>query len=93
MSSMTKAKVAITVEEDVLARIRRLVAAGETANVSAFFEEAARQRLDLDAEWARQSTEVYAATGGPPTDDERAAVRRILSGRIDPDWPARHGRR
>lgn len=71
-----KAKIAITIDADVLARVRSEVKSGPLRSVSAYVEFAVKNQL-LEADdfesWLAESLKA-----DPPTDEERAEVRRIL---------------
>jgi hypothetical protein len=75
-----KAKVAITLDPDVLDRVRERVGAGAARSVSAYIEHAVIGQLAAEADFDCVIAEMLAATGGPATKKERAAARRLLSG-------------
>ena len=75
-----KAKIAITIDADVLARVRSEVQAGPLRSVSAYIEHAAVNQLTADDDFETMLAEMLEATGGPLTDEERAAAQRILNG-------------
>lgn len=75
-----KAKVAITLDADVLDRVRANVERGAARSVSAYIEHAVRGQLAAEAEFDGLIDEMLAASGGPLTAKERAAARRLLSG-------------
>jgi hypothetical protein len=74
---MTKAKIAITVSRETLARAKKAVKQGEATSVSAFFEDAVRKRYGREETiaWLDQLLE---ESGGPPTPAEQREVDRIL---------------
>jgi hypothetical protein len=75
-----KAKVAISLRQDVLNQVRERVASGQARSVSGYIEHAVVGQLAAEADFDELITEMLAATGGPPTKKERAAARRLLSG-------------
>jgi len=75
-----KAKVTITLRPEVVEQVRARVAAGQARSVSAFVERAITGQLAAEADFDSLISELLAATGGPPTEAERAAARRLLSG-------------
>ena len=85
MNGMTipKAKIAVTLDQDVLARVRAAVAGGRARSVSAYVEHALAGQLAAEAEFDAMLAEILDATGGPPTDQEWAAARRLLDGAVE----------
>ena len=77
---MTKAKIAITVSRETLARAKKAVKEGHAASVSAYFEEAV-QKLYTRAETIAWLDEMLEQSGGPPTAAEQREADRIL-GRV-----------
>ncbi len=75
-----KAKVAISLRQDVLKQVRERVASGQARSVSGYIEHAVVGQLAAEADFDELIAEMLAATGGPPTKKERAAARRLLSG-------------
>lgn len=75
-----RAKISITIDEELLARVRLGVEAGHAKSVSAYVEHAVAGQLAAEDDFEAMLAESLAATGGPLTDEERAAARRILSG-------------
>ncbi|MCZ7535653.1 MAG: ribbon-helix-helix domain-containing protein [Acidimicrobiia bacterium] len=75
---MVTKKVTITLDETDLERIRGLVAAGTSANVSAFVQHAVAVSLDDVAGWGALLAEALRETGGPLTDEERAWADGLL---------------
>ena len=72
----------VTLEEEQLARIRGLVAAGKAGSISGFVQHAVRVSLDDVAGWGAMLAEALAETGGNLTAEERAWADEILgSGR------------
>ena len=82
MTGMTvpKAKIAVTIDADVLARVKSAVEAGEARSVSAYVEHAVASQLAAETSFDAMLAEMLEATGGPPTDEERAEARRLLAG-------------
>lgn len=76
----TKAKVTITLRSDVLRAVRTRVEHGDARSVSAFIEHAVSAQLAVDADFDGLIDEMLAATGGPPSAEETASARRLLSG-------------
>ena len=77
MTGMTKAKIAVSLPEEVVAHVRRAVAAGQAESVSAYVAEALvekAQRAGLDAILDQMLEE----TGGPLTDEEIEWADRVL---------------
>ena len=77
ISSMTREKIAITLPEEQVAAARQAVAEGRAASVSAYISQALARRT-ADEEMAEIIAEIYAGTGGQPTEEERARARREL---------------
>ena len=73
-----KAKIAITIDPDVLARVKSEVEAGPLRSVSAYIEHAVVQQLTAEDDFDSWLAEVLEATGGPLTEEERAEAQRIL---------------
>lgn len=76
---MATKKVTVTLDEEQLERVRRLVAAGKAASVSGFVQHAVSVSLDDVAGWGAMLAEALSQTGGDLTMDERAWADRILS--------------
>lgn len=77
IGSMTREKIAITLPEEQVAAARQAVAEGRAASVSAYISQALARRT-ADEEMAEIIAEIYAETGGQPTEEERALARREL---------------
>ncbi|MBI3185297.1 MAG: hypothetical protein HYZ28_24425 [Myxococcales bacterium] len=73
---MSKARIAITVPEEVLEEAKRAVRAKRASSVSAYFAEAARARGRTD-ELGRLLAELEAEHGRPSAEDYEWA-RRVL---------------
>lgn len=76
--SMATRKVTVTLEEEQLARIRRLVSAGKAASISGFVQHAVSVALDDVAGWGAMLADALAKTGGDLTAEERAWADEIL---------------
>lgn len=74
---MTREKIAITLPEEQVAAARRAVAEGRAASVSAYISQALARR-GAEEEMAEIIAEIYAETGGQPTEHERARARHEL---------------
>jgi hypothetical protein len=79
MVGMTKKKIAVTVDADVLRAAKRAVSRGDATSLSALVTESLRQRT-TDDELKRMLEETLRATGGPMTESERREVDRVLYG-------------
>lgn len=77
-----KAKIAITVDAELVDQVRDRVARGDAASVSAYFQHAVRGQLAAEADFDEALRDIFEATGGPPTARERAAARKVLHGRV-----------
>lgn len=75
-----KVKIAIALSPDVLGQVRARVKNGQARSISAFIQHAVQGQLAAEAEFDELVTDLLRATGGPPTEQERAAARRLLSG-------------
>lgn len=75
---MATRKVTVTLDEDQLERVRRLVATGKAASVSGFVQHAVAVSLDDVAGWGAMLAEALNQTGGELTTDEREWADRIL---------------
>ena len=75
-----KVKLAITLRADVVRKVRDAVAEGRARSVSAYIEHAVVSQLAAEADFDSLIAEMLAASGGPPTKQERAAARKLLSG-------------
>jgi Arc/MetJ-type ribon-helix-helix transcriptional regulator len=76
---MATTKITITLQDDQLAEIRALVAAGQAANVSGFVKHAVEVALFDAAGWREMLKDALQQTGGPLTNKERAWADAILS--------------
>ena len=77
ISGMTREKIAITLPKEQVAAARRAVAEGRAASVSAYISQALARRT-AEEDMAEIIAEIYAETGGPPTEEERAWASREL---------------
>jgi Arc/MetJ-type ribon-helix-helix transcriptional regulator len=75
---MATRKVTVTLAEEQLARIRRLVQAGKATSVSGFVQYAVGVSLDDVAGWGAMLAEALGQTGGDLTREERDWADRIL---------------
>ena len=75
---MATTKVTITLEDDQLEVIRKLVSAEQAPNVSAFVQHAVRIALHDAAGWKEILAEALQMTGGPLTRKERAWADSLL---------------
>jgi Arc/MetJ-type ribon-helix-helix transcriptional regulator len=78
---MATTKVTITLEDDQLEEIRSLIAAGKTANVSAFVKHAVGVALHDAAGWSEMLAGALHETGGPLSRKERAWADALLARR------------
>lgn len=75
---MATTKVTITLEDEQLAAIRRIVASGKADNVSQFVKHAVNVSLADVAGWGAMLMRALDETGGPLTKKERAWSDSIL---------------
>ncbi len=75
---MATKKVTITLDEEQLERVRRLVASGKCPSVSNFVQHAVGVCLDDVAGWGAALAEALADTGGDITAGERAWADQVL---------------
>jgi Arc/MetJ-type ribon-helix-helix transcriptional regulator len=75
---MASKKVTVTLPEEQLQRVRRLVETGKAPSVSGFVQHAVSVSLDDIAGWGAMLAEALTETGGDLTDEERAWADRIL---------------
>ena len=76
---MATTKITITLPDDQVKEIRALVAAGKSANISAFVKHAVGIALADAAGWQQMLEEALQQTGGPLTQEERDWVDALLS--------------
>ncbi|MFN7920498.1 MAG: hypothetical protein U0Q16_10400 [Bryobacteraceae bacterium] len=87
---MATTTVTITLEDGQLQAIRKRIAAKKSTSVSGFIQRAVQKSLDAEAEFIAMTDEIFEATGGPLTEEERSWARKVLSTRED---RGRSGRR
>ncbi len=75
---MATVKVTITLEEEQMEEIRRLVEAGKADSVSGFVQHAVDVSLGDVAGWKQMLDTALERTGGPMTPVERAWVEGVL---------------
>lgn len=78
---MATTKITVTLEQDQLREMRKLVAAGRSPNVSAFVKHAVGIALADAAGWAEMLKEALEESGGPLKQSERKWADSILSGK------------
>jgi Arc/MetJ-type ribon-helix-helix transcriptional regulator len=78
VDGMATTKITVTLEDKQVEEIRELVAAGKTANVSAFVQHAVRVALCDAAGWREMLQEALNETGGPLTKKELAWADEVL---------------
>jgi Arc/MetJ-type ribon-helix-helix transcriptional regulator len=76
---MATAKITITLQDDQIAEIRELVAAGKAASISAFVKHAVGVALYDVAGWREMLADALQQTGGPLTKKERAWADAVLA--------------
>jgi hypothetical protein len=74
---MTKAKIAITVSRETLAKAKKAVKEGHATSVSAFFEEAVKKHYTREETIAFLDG-ILEESGGPATPQEKREAARIL---------------
>jgi Arc/MetJ-type ribon-helix-helix transcriptional regulator len=86
---MATTKVTITLDDEQIDEVRRLVAAGRAPSVSGFVQHAVRTALHDAAGWQEMLHDALERTGGPVTPEERAWADALLR----PQTAARAGAR
>ena len=76
---MATTKVTITLEDDQLEEVRRLVEAGKASSISGFVKHAVAIALHDAAGWKELLEGALEQTGGPLTKKERAWADALLS--------------
>ena len=76
---MATRKITITLDDDQIAEVRYLVAAGQARNISAFVQHAVQVALSDAAGWRAMLEEALQQTGGALTSKERAWADTLLS--------------
>lgn len=79
--SMATSKLTITLDNDQLEEVRRLVAAGQASSVSGFVKHAVGVALHDAAGWKEMLADALQRSGGPLTKKERAWADSVLSPR------------
>lgn len=82
--TVTKSRLTITADADVVDQVKALVVQGGASSVSAYVEHSVRCQLAADADFDLLLATMLDETGGPLTPEERAAARRVLSGDTAP---------
>ena len=77
LGGMTKAKIAVTLPPDMVARARRAVRKGEVASVSAYVAAALEEKAKLE-DLASMLDDMLEETGGPLSARERRAADQAL---------------
>jgi Arc/MetJ-type ribon-helix-helix transcriptional regulator len=78
VSGMATSKITITLPDEQLTEVRRLVAAGKAASVSGFVQHAVGVAIHDAAGWQEMLDEVLRQTGGPLTAAERSWADSLL---------------
>jgi Arc/MetJ-type ribon-helix-helix transcriptional regulator len=78
VGGMATLKVTVTLPEEQVVAIRRLVSAGKATNVSGFVRHAVAVALDDVAGWGAVLAKALAETGGDLTAEERQWADQIL---------------
>ena len=78
MKSITKSKIAISVESDLVDAAKAMVDAGRASSVSAYIAEALEEKLAVD-DSQRFFDELLDESGGPITQEERDWADGLLS--------------
>jgi Arc/MetJ-type ribon-helix-helix transcriptional regulator len=75
---MASKKITVTLPEEQVDRIRRLVDSGKATSISGFVQHAVGVSLDDVAGWGAMLAEALGQTGGDLTAEERTWADRIL---------------
>lgn len=78
---MATRKVTVTLEEEQVDQVRKLVEAGGASSVSGFVQHAVALALDDVAGWGALLAEALRDSGGPLTDEEREWADELLGTR------------
>jgi Arc/MetJ-type ribon-helix-helix transcriptional regulator len=78
---MATTRITVTLPDNQVAELRAMVAAGQTAGISAFVKHAVEVALFDAAEWKQMLDDALRETGGPLTDEERVWADAVLSGK------------
>lgn len=73
-----KVKITVTLSPDIAEQLRGAASDGRARSVSAYVEHAVRAQFAAEADFDALIEEMLAATGGPPTTQERADAARLL---------------
>ena len=73
-----KAKIAISLREDLVARIRARVERGDAESVSGYIQHAIEDQMRAEVEFDEMIAESLEESGGPPTDEELAWAARVF---------------
>jgi hypothetical protein len=76
---MATIRITVTLNDDQINEIRAVIAAGQSANVSAFLQHAVGVALHDAAGWKEMLEDALLQTGGPLTKKERAWADGFLS--------------
>lgn len=76
-----KAKITVTLQAEVVERVRAAVADGRARSVSAYIEHAVVGQLAAEADFDATISEMLAETGGAPSAAERKVARELLADR------------
>jgi Arc/MetJ-type ribon-helix-helix transcriptional regulator len=82
VNGMATSKITITLPDEQIKEIRKLVRSGQTPNVSAFVKHAVRLALRDASGWQEMLAEMLEQTGGPLTDEERTWVDSLLAPKV-----------
>lgn len=77
MNGMTKSKIAVSLDEELVAAVKEQVSSGQADSVSAYVSEALEDKLKVDDASAFYE-QVLLDSGGPMTDEERAWADKAL---------------
>lgn len=80
VNGMATVKLTITLDQDQLKDIQRLVHEGSAGSVSGFVKHAVKNALLDSTGWQSMLDQALAETGGPLKDNERAWADEILDG-------------
>ena len=86
--TLPRAKITITIDQELLARVRLAVEAGHAKSVSAWIAHAVAVQLADEDDFEAMLAESLAASGGPLTEAELAAAARLLAGEVPTDEAA-----
>jgi Arc/MetJ-type ribon-helix-helix transcriptional regulator len=86
---MATSKITITLPDEQIEEIRKLVRSGKAANVSAFVKRAVHMALQDAKSFREMLDEALEQTGGPPTAEELAWVKSIAGPKRPQSRPRR----